>query len=342
MAYELRELGWHDEDIKSISSSISGQTMTITITLQDDSTVDTTVTLPSSTDTKVTAISNAIANNKLTTTVTLSDTTTITSAAVDLPAYSVYSLTIINTSGTLTETQYNALRADKSSYVIYKNSNDDELRLPQVLWNGDGNIYYGSTYGDILYSLRVAGDYTYSLTQTAKTISVSSASTDNQYPSAKAVYDYVQSAAGTDSYYIELSGTSGTITADQYTKLFADKNSYILYTKDSTQYKLTLAKYYPNASESSLSLEYSNTYEITAEGEIRIVYILANLSWNTQTKGLQDTNYKRTTISSTSDNQEYPTAKAVYTYGQSISTEVKEYTDTAIANAITTALNTPV
>ena len=89
MAYELKELGWYDEDIKSISSSISGQVMTITITLQNDDTLDTTVTLPSSTNIKVTNISNAIVNNKLTTTVTLSDGSSVTSEAVDLPTIDI-------------------------------------------------------------------------------------------------------------------------------------------------------------------------------------------------------------------------------------------------------------
>ena len=54
------------------------------------------------------------------------------------------------------------------------------------------------------------------------------------------------------------------------------------------------------------------------------------------------TENKVTEIKASSTDEEYPSAAATYTYGQSVLTNAKSYTDTAIANAITTALNTPV
>lgn len=204
MAYELRELGWHDEDIKSISSSISGQTMTITITLQDDSTVDTTVTLPSSTDTKVTAISNAIANNKLTTTVTLSDTTTITSAAVDLPTSSIYYIELTGSSGTITQAQFDALKADENSYIL-NTATDSDTTVKYVRSKTTSEatgtataLTYTYVDGANLYRISIRANLSWvssvfpaELSQN-KSTSITANSTDTQYPSAKAAYTYGQ------------------------------------------------------------------------------------------------------------------------------------------------------
>ena len=63
---------------------------------------------------------------------------------------------------------------------------------------------------------------------------------------------------------------------------------------------------------------------------------------DTYTIPSEDTQNKVTSISSSSTDTQYPSAKATYDADQATLTAANSYTDTAIANAITTTLNTPV
>lgn len=133
-----------------------------------------------------------------------------------------------------------------------------------------------------------------------------------------------------EPYYVELSGSSGTLTTEQYNGLVADNNSYIV--RDSS--KFVRAGY--NSASGTL------TYSHSSDTQLQYISIYGSRNWNFSAVDLQETNYRTETISNSSDDKHYPSARAAYVYGQTVLTEAKEYADTAIANAITTALNTPV
>ena len=401
MAYELKELGWHDEDIKSISSSISGQTMTITVTLQDGSTVDTTVTLPSSTDTKVTGISNAIANNKLTTTVTLSDNTSVTSAAVDLPTVDVagkldkvttttitqqayvknadgtqemidlyasavpntmvlrdgqgrskvadgvadddiatvgqmntaiaaaqpYHTEVNNLGITILQEEYNGLIADKNSYFVV--AGNDTYRYNYQYTNGDSEWVYGFSGGEngtIVVELtpdrKLSLPITRSENVSNKKTSITGTGNDTDYPTTKAVVDYVAANAGT-AYHIELSGNSGTITTEQYNALLADNDSYILHTVGVAVMRLARAV---KVDGSGGSLQYQKFIGGTA----RTISIEASGAWTKTETTYQSESQLTTTLSSSSTDTQYPSAKATYDADQATLTAAKEYADSIL------------
>ncbi len=229
MAYELKELGWYDEDIKSISSSISGQVMTITITLQNGNTLDTTVTLPEATDAKVTNISNAIVDNRLTTTVMLSDGNSVTSEAVDLPT--------VNISGKLDKVE--TTTTSQQAYV--KNTDGtqdmvdvsfDETGQTIVKRRNDGSIdcadgtdnKQAATVGQLntakTETLQSAEDYVNEKVQnlestTNKKTAVNNTATDTEYPSAKATYTYGQNILiDAKNYTDNIVGDINTLLAD--------------------------------------------------------------------------------------------------------------------------------
>ena len=229
MAYELKELGWYDEDIKSISSSISGQVMTITITLQNGNTLDTTVTLPEATDAKVTNISNAIVDNRLTTTVMLSDGNSVTSEAVDLPT--------VNISGKLDKVE--TTTTSQQAYV--KNTDGtqdmvdvsfDETGQTIVKRRSDGSIdcadgtdnKQAATVGQLntakTETLQSAEDYVNEKVQnlestTNKKTAVNNTATDTEYPSAKATYTYGQNILiDAKNYTDNIVGDINTLLAD--------------------------------------------------------------------------------------------------------------------------------
>ena len=136
------------------------------------------------------------------------------------------------------------------------------------------------------------------------------------------------------AYHIELSDSDsgGTITTEQYNALLADKNSYILL-ENGPIFKLTRA-----LTSADGAMQYTNvTGNIT-----RYVGITAAGVWTFGSYVIETTSNKTTTLSASSTNTQYPSAAATYTYGQTVLTDAKAYADTAIANAITTALNTPV
>lgn len=192
MAYELKELGWYDEDIKSISSSISGQVMTITITLQNGNTLDTTVTLPEATDAKVTSISNAIVDNRLTTTVMLSDGNSVTSEAVDLPT--------VNISGKLDKVE--TTTTSQQAYVKNTDGTQDMV-----------DVSFDET-GQTIVKRRNDGS-----------IDCADGTDDKQ---AATVGQMNTAIAAAQPYRVELIGTSGKLSVEQCNKLKADDSSYIL------------------------------------------------------------------------------------------------------------------
>ena len=166
-----------------------------------------------------------------------------------------------------------------------------------------------------------------------KVTAVTGNGSDVQYPSTSALVKYVKANAPS-AYHIELSDSDsgGTITTEQYNALLADKNSYILL-ENGPIFKLTRA-----LTSADGAMQYTNvTGNIT-----RYVGITAAGVWTFGSYVIETTSNKTTTLSASSTNTQYPSAAATYTYGQTVLTTAKSYADTAIANAITTALNTPV
>ena len=133
--------------------------------------------------------------------------------------------------------------------------------------------------------------------------------------------------------FIELRTTSGTLSDADFAKLDSDDNSYILLTYSGQKYKLL--KNVTNTTDLIYSV-------VDNEQEYKITILLSDHTWGLQVITLENTANRVTEINASSADEEYPSAAASYTYGQTVLTNAKSYTDTAIANAITTALNTPV
>ena len=165
-----------------------------------------------------------------------------------------------------------------------------------------------------------------------KVTAVAGEGSDVQYPSTSALVKYVKANAPS-AYHVELDNPSGTLTKDQVDKLVADTDSYVLYTDaNSNTYKLFRNIMTPNAI----------TYSVVVnEQEYRVMITLSTYEWQYTKVELQNV-MDRVSAIGTGSTVMYPNTKAVYDADQSTLNDAKSYTDTAIANAITTALNTPV
>lgn len=166
-----------------------------------------------------------------------------------------------------------------------------------------------------------------------KVTAVTGEGSDVQYPSTSALVKYVKANAPS-AYYIRLNGTNGgNIGETEFNKLSADNCSYILLKIGAYEYKLC------RNAESTTDLRYSVVNDVE---EYTVIILASDYSWSVQIITLENTANRVTEIKASSADEEYPSAAATYTYGQTVLTTAKSYTDTAIANAITTALNTPV
>lgn len=348
MAYELKELGWYDEDIKSISSSISGQVMTITITLQSGNTLDTTVTLPEVTGAKVTNISNAIVNNKLTTTVTLSDGNSVTSEAVDLPTVNISGKQDkeINLTGFTAKTVEEALTEAKAASEtastnltahIDNKENPHGVTAAQV---GLGNVTNTSDADKPVSTAQ----------QTALDKKLDKVTTGSILPQA-----YVKNSDGSQGvadyipgvFYFNYSGTfnlddfsSVTITDGWNSSLVGEYyriSPCILSIEqlkggpiESLVYGVTLKSIRNNEPDSVefvgvvgyFDTYYNVTIVVDVLGTIREVGI----------KKIENAANKVTAITGTGNDTEYPTTKATYTYGQNILIDAKNYTDNIVGD----------
>ena len=134
--------------------------------------------------------------------------------------------------------------------------------------------------------------------KTNKTTTLTSSSTDTQYPSAKAVYNFVQ---GNNEIFDLGSSSSGTLTSAQITKISANPSGIMLLNDD---------HYYRLTEDSTPLLTYSYT---TKKTSCYIMVSTSNGNWNKQIFQLEGTDNKVTTVSSSSTDDQYPSAKAVYT-----------------------------
>lgn len=121
------------------------------------------------------------------------------------------------------------------------------------------------------------------------------------------------------TYYVELTGASGTLTTEEVTKLAEDNNSYIKWKATSSSVffaKLTLSLdigdelYYETIHDGSMSINYASLYLR------QIVITKSTGAWTRVTIVGESINNKTTSITSSSTDIQYPSAKAVYNYVQ--------------------------
>lgn len=122
-----------------------------------------------------------------------------------------------------------------------------------------------------------------------------------------------------EAYHVELSGTSGTLTTEQYNGLLNDVNSYILHTNG------PVFKYVRNLTANG-SLQYQNVVSNIA----RYISITSAGAWTFGSIILENDSNKTTTLNSSSTNTQYPSAKATYDSDQSVLTEAKAYADSIL------------
>ncbi len=246
-----------------------------------------------------------------------------------------YHITLEKPYGSITEEQYNKLKADKRSYVYLTNDGITVIKTAST----STYLQFGASAGLRQWKLQINQNFSYTFGSWAvenelnKKKIISGAGDDTYYPTTKAVVDYV-AANAPSAYHIELadSDSGATLTSEQYNALLADKNSYILL-ENGPIFKLTRA-----LTSADGAMQYTNV----TGNNTRYISITAAGVWTFGSYTIETTDNKTTSLSASSTNTQYPSAAAAYTYGQTVLTDAKSYTDTAIANAITTALNTPV
>ncbi len=113
---------------------------------------------------------------------------------------STYHITLTSTSGNLELEQYNALKADDNSYILYNPG--PAFKLTKTYTSSSGEMKYQKVLGNTAYIITIqpSGAYAFSSIvlqdTTQKVTTIDGSSTDTQYPSAKAVYSYVTTELG--------------------------------------------------------------------------------------------------------------------------------------------------
>lgn len=246
-----------------------------------------------------------------------------------------YHIELTSRFGTLTQEQFDKLAADDRSYVYLVN----EGVIVTKSITRSGYINFGASDNTNQYLLQVATNLKYSFTVWSvedvnnKKNEITGTGNATYYPTTKAVVDYV-AANAPSAYHVELtdSDSGSTLSVEQYNALKADVNSYILLENGPT-FRLTRV----------LTTDYGAMQYQNVTGNIaRSVSITDAGVWTFNSETVELTSNKTTTLSASSTNTQYPSAEATYNADQSTLAAAKSYTDTAIANAITTALNTPV
>lgn len=119
--------------------------------------------------------------------------------------------------GTITTEQYNALLADKNSYILLENG--PIFKLTRALTSADGAMQYTNVTGNITryVGITAAGVWTFGSyvieTTSNKTTTLSASSTNTQYPSAAAAYTYGQTVLTTAKSYTDTAIANAITTA---------------------------------------------------------------------------------------------------------------------------------
>lgn len=164
-----------------------------------------------------------------------------------------------------------------------------------------GQMFVDITTGDD----RIIEDAIYAENLKNRTDVLNASSTNTQYPTAKAVVDYV-AANAPSAYHIELadSDSGATLTSEQYNALLADKNSYILL-ENGPIFKLTRA-----LTSADGAMQYTNV----TGNNTRYIGITAAGVWTFGSYSIETTSNKTESLSDSSTNTQYPSAAAVVDY----------------------------
>lgn len=163
-----------------------------------------------------------------------------------------------------------------------------------------------------------------------KVTAITGEESEVQYPSTGAVIKYVKGqvskvkdvtldgisivdtetgvVALESTYSTTLTGTSGTLTQEQYDNLNGDNASYIWYKdSDTDTIPMRLTKTYTSTKILS--------YQVVSNGTLIVATLVkTNLSWSVSKISLESTSNKVTIINNSSTDTQYPSAKAVYSY----------------------------
>ena len=137
-----------------------------------------------------------------------------------------------------------------------------------------------------------------------KVTAITGTGNDTNYPTTKAVVDYVTSK---EPYHVELIGTSGTLSDEQYSKLKADYNSYILFSHAAANTQKI--KFYRQETDGS-TLTYCSENLLDSAS----IIIFGDKAWRKNEAIAEDQSNKTDTLSASSTIKQYPSAKAVFDY----------------------------
>lgn len=184
--------------------------------------------------------------------------------------------------------------------------------LSSVYFQGIANKGDGSgltDYYNVLVQVDSSGMILYATAQKIenagnKVTAITGTGNDTNYPTTKAVADYVTSK---EHYHVELTGASGTLSDEQYNKLKADYNSYILFSP--TEVSTQKTKFYRQETDGS-TLTYCSEYLLDSAS----IIIQPDKTWRIANAVAEDQSNKTDTLSASSTIKQYPSAKAVVDY----------------------------
>lgn len=151
--------------------------------------------------------------------VTLDGTSIVNTETGIVALESTYSTTLIGTNGTLTPEQYNNLEGDNASYIWYKTSETDTspIRLTKTYKTTTSLSYQVVSNGTLIIASLFNTNYSWSVSThpievaANKVNTIDNSSTHAQYPSAKAVYNYVTTELGKiDQFEYKVSTNAAT------------------------------------------------------------------------------------------------------------------------------------
>lgn len=202
---------------------------------------------------------------------------------------------------------------------------DASGRLQAVAGNADNDVVNKGQMDDAIAAAVEAGVSGCERTSN-KVGTITDPGDDTQYPNTKAVVNYVKSQVskvkdvtldGTSivneqgivalesTYSTTLTGTSGTLTQEQYDNLSGDDASYIWYTQTGVQ-PIRLTKV--------MSGEGSLQYQAVVSDTVMAVIIQSDKTWEFSQFNVENAANKKTAIAGSGSNDDYPTTKAVADY----------------------------
>lgn len=121
---------------------------------------------------------------------------TINGVIYNVSSGGAYHITLTSNLGTITQEQYNSLAANENSYVIFQHGANKEMYQLSEIYSNELHLSSVDSQSQmVIYanSLQCTIWSDPSEKTINKTNTISAESTNVQYPSAKAVYDYVYS-----------------------------------------------------------------------------------------------------------------------------------------------------